>query len=145
MRNTTANPIFVCGPANISWLYAAAGCLFSVVYLCYLICNLPGGNPTDFFSGLIILIGFLTYPAKKGDIRENYMPIGDIIFMIAGTGAFLYFTFSANQIINQGTRFAPYQIVIGIIGIAALIELPDGCVACRSCFVQVFPDLCSWL
>ena len=35
-----------------SWLYAA--CLvafFSVVYLCYLICNLPGGNPTDFFSG----------------------------------------------------------------------------------------------
>lgn len=51
------------------------------------------------------------------------MPIGDIIFMIAGTGAFLYFTFSANQIINQGTRFAPYQIVIGIIGIAALIEL----------------------
>ena len=73
------------------------------------------------FLGLIILIGFLTYPAKKGDIRENYMPIGDIIFMIAGTGAFLYFTFSANQIINQGTRFAPYQIVIGIIGIAALI------------------------
>lgn len=45
------------------------------------------------FLGLIILIGFLTYPAKKGDIRENYMPIGDIIFMIAGTGAFLYFTF----------------------------------------------------
>ena len=80
------------------------------------------------FLGLIILIGFLTYPAKKGDIRENYMPIGDIIFMIAGTGAFLYFTFSANQIINQGTRFAPYQIVIGIIGIAALIELTRRCV-----------------
>ena len=80
------------------------------------------------FLGLIILIGFLTYPAKKGDIRENYMPIGDIIFMIAGAGAFLYFTFSANQIINQGTRFAPYQIVIGIIGIAALIELTRRCV-----------------
>ena len=85
------------------------------------------------FLGLIILIGFLTYPAKKGDIRENYMPIGDIIFMIAGAGAFLYFTFSANQIINQGTRFAPYQIVIGIIGIAALIELTR-----RSCLWQVF-------
>lgn len=41
------------------------------------------------------------------------MPIGDIIFMIAGTGAFWYLL-SANQIINQGTRFAPYQIVIGI-------------------------------
>lgn len=90
------------------------------------------------FLGLIILIGFLTYPAKKGDIRENYMPIGDIIFMIAGTGAFLYFTFSANQIINQGTRFAPYQIVIGIIGIAALIELTRRCVGLPILFVAGF-------
>ena len=46
------------------------------------------------------------------------MPIGDIIFMLLGTGAFLYFTFNANKIINQGTRFEPYQIIIGIIGIA---------------------------
>ena len=128
----------MCGPANIAGCTRPAGCLFSVVYLCYLICNLPGGNPTDFFSGLIILIGFLTYPAKKGDIRENYMPIGDIIFMIAGTGAFLYFTFSANQIINQGTRFAPYQIVIGIIGIAALIELTRRCVGLPILFVAGF-------
>ena len=90
------------------------------------------------FLGLIILIGFLTYPAKKGDIRENYMPIGDIIFMIAGAGAFLYFTFSANQIINQGTRFAPYQIVIGIIGIAALIELTRRCVGLPILFVAGF-------
>lgn len=37
------------------------------------------------FLGLVVLIGFLTYPAKKGDIRENYMPIGDIIFMLLGT------------------------------------------------------------
>ena len=68
------------------------------------------------FLGLIVLIGFLTYPAKKGDIRENYMPISDIIFMLLGTGAFLYFTFNANKIINQGTRFEIYQIIIGIIG-----------------------------
>ena len=66
------------------------------------------------------------------------MPIGDIIFMIAGTGAFLYFTFSANQIINQATRFAPYQIVIGIIGIAALIELTRRCVGLPILFVAGF-------
>lgn len=68
-----------------------AGCLFSVVYLCYLICHIPGGNRLTSFLGLIILIGFLTIRRKKGDIRENYMPIGDIIFMIAGTGAFSVF------------------------------------------------------
>lgn len=80
------------------------------------------------FLALIVLMGFLTYPAKKGDNRENYMPWYDILIMVLGTGAFLYFTFHANQIINQGTRFQPYQIVIGVIGIAALIELTRRCV-----------------
>ncbi len=80
------------------------------------------------FLALIILMGFLTYPAKKGDNRENYMPWYDILIMVLGTGSFLYFTFNANQIINQGTRFQPFQIVIGIIGIAALIELTRRCV-----------------
>ena len=56
------------------------------------------------------------------------MPISDIIFMLLGTGAFLYFTFSANKIINQGTRFESYQIIIGIIGILALVELTRRCV-----------------
>ncbi len=80
------------------------------------------------FLGSIIVIGFLTYPAKKGDNRENTMPIGDILFMVLGACAFFYFTFSAEEIINQGTRFEPYQIVIGIVGIAALIELTRRCV-----------------
>ena len=43
-----------------------------------------------------------------------------------------------NQIINQGTRFAPYQIVIGIIGIAALIELTRRCVGLPILFVAGF-------
>ena len=80
------------------------------------------------FMALIILMGFLIYPARKGMQKANYMPVGDIIFMIAGTGAFLYFTMNANQIINQGTRFTWPQIIIGIIGIAALIEVTRRCV-----------------
>ncbi|MEE1114928.1 MAG: TRAP transporter permease, partial [Eubacterium sp.] len=58
------------------------------------------------FMGLIILMGFLIYPAKKGVQKVNYMPVTDIIAMILGSGAFFYFTLNANQIINQGTRFA---------------------------------------
>ena len=80
------------------------------------------------FMALIILMGFLIYPAKKGDNRENYMPWYDIVMMILGTGAFLYYTFHANAIILQGTRFQPYQIVIGIIGILALVEVTRRCV-----------------
>ena len=80
------------------------------------------------FLALIVLMGFLTYPAKKGETRENHMPWYDIVIMLLGTASFLYFTFCANQIINQGTRFEPYQIVIGIVGIAALVELTRRCV-----------------
>lgn len=80
------------------------------------------------FMGLIILMGFLIYPAKKGTQKVNYMPIGDIIFMILGAGAYFYFTFHATEIINQGTRFTWYQIIIGIVGVAALIEVTRRCV-----------------
>ena len=80
------------------------------------------------FMGLIILMGFLIYPAKKGTQKVNYMPIGDIIFMILGAGAYFYFTFHATEIINQGTRFTWYQIIIGIVGVVALIEVTRRCV-----------------
>ena len=79
------------------------------------------------FMGLIILMGFLIYPAKKGLQKENHMPVSDIIFMVLGAGAFFYFTFQANVIVNQGTRFHWYQIIIGIIGIAALVEVTRRC------------------
>ncbi len=81
------------------------------------------------FMGLIILMGFLIYPAKKGLVQKvNYMPISDIIFMILGAGAFFYYTFQAETIINQGTHFTWYQIVIGIVAILALVEVTRRCV-----------------
>ncbi len=80
------------------------------------------------FMALIILMGFLIYPRNKNELKENYIPIGDIIFMVLGAGAFLYYTFNANAIINQGTRFEWYQIIIGIVGISALIEVTRRCV-----------------
>ncbi len=75
------------------------------------------------FMGLVVLLGFLQYPASKNNNRVNYMPWYDILGMILGAGAFIYYTFSAEQIIQQGTRFQPYQIIIAVIGILALLEV----------------------
>ena len=75
------------------------------------------------FMGIIVLMGFLYYPAEKNNHRENHIPWYDVIAMILGTGAFLYYTFNAEQIIQQGTRFEPYQIIIAVVGIAALLEV----------------------
>ena len=90
------------------------------------------------FMALIVLMGFLIYPHKKGLANSNYIPIGDIIFMLLGTASYLYFTFNANDIINQGTRFEWYQIIIGIVGIAALVEVTRRCVGMPILIVAAF-------
>ena len=75
------------------------------------------------FVAFIVLIGYLVYPAKKGQQRVNYIPWYDILLMIVGTGAFLYYTANALTIIQQGSNFQWYQIVIGILGIISLAEV----------------------
>lgn len=75
------------------------------------------------FVAYIVLIGFLVFPARKGKQRTNYLPWYDVVLMVLGTGAFLYFSFNALSIIQQGTRFAPYQIIIGVVGILCLGEV----------------------
>ena len=75
------------------------------------------------FMACIIFMGFLVFPARKGHQKTNHMPWYDIAGMIIGTGAFLYFNIFAIDIIQQGSNFAWYQILIGIIGILALAEV----------------------
>ena len=75
------------------------------------------------FVAFIILLGFLVFPAHKGHQKVNSMPWYDILFMVLGVGAFLYYNFNAEEIIQQGTKFQPYQIIIGIVGMLALAEV----------------------
>lgn len=75
------------------------------------------------FVAFIVFIGFLVFPARKGIQKVNYIPWYDVTLMLLGTGAFLYFTFNAMAIIQQGSRLTWYQILIGILGIFALCEI----------------------
>ena len=75
------------------------------------------------FVGFALLMGYLTYPVKKGEQKVNHMPWYDIIIMVAGTGAFLYYCFNASDIIARVTNIYPYEILIGLIGLLALMEL----------------------
>ena len=75
------------------------------------------------FMAWIVFIGFLVFPAKKTGHKVNHMPWYDILAMVIGTSAFLYFNIFAMDIIQQGTRFEVYQILIGIVGILALAEV----------------------
>ena len=75
------------------------------------------------FMAWIVLLGFLVFPARKTGHKVNHMPWYDILGMIVGTAAFMYFNIFAMDIIQQGTRFEVYQIIIGIVGILALAEV----------------------
>ena len=75
------------------------------------------------FMACIVFVGFLVFPAKKGTQKPNHIPWYDFVAMVLGTGAFLYFTFNAITIIQQGSSFEWYQIAIGIVGILALAEV----------------------
>ena len=75
------------------------------------------------FVAFIVFLGYLVFPARKGQQKVNYMPWYDVVLMFCGSGAFLYFAANALTIIQQGSNFEWYQIVIGIVGILSLMEV----------------------
>ena len=80
------------------------------------------------FLGCIIVIGFLTYPAKHGSVRTNHLPWYDIVLMVIGAGCFFYFAINALTLVRLSTRIEPIHVVIGVIGILVLMELCRRCV-----------------
>ena len=77
------------------------------------------------FLGLVIIMGFLTFPVKKGYVKENYMPWYDIVLMVAGAAAFFYFTFNAQEIVAMRPKLLlqPKYTIIAVVGIVVLAEL----------------------
>lgn len=77
------------------------------------------------FLAFILVIGYLNYPARKGEQKVNHMPWYDILIMVGGVFGLLYFSFHAEEIIKLATRVTrqPFMVVIAIISIVALMEL----------------------
>ena len=80
------------------------------------------------FLGLVVIIGFMTYPASKNHVRPNYVPWYDIILMVLGAGSFFYYALNAMKIINMSVRIGTVEVVVGIVGILIVLELCRRCV-----------------
>ncbi|MBQ8216775.1 MAG: TRAP transporter permease [Oscillospiraceae bacterium] len=83
------------------------------------------------FLALVVIMGYLTYPASKHHVRHNYIPWYDFVLMALGAGSFLYYCFSYDslvRVLTSAARISTLQIVIGIVGILCLIELCRRCV-----------------
>ncbi|WP_295765025.1 TRAP transporter permease [uncultured Oscillibacter sp.] len=93
------------------------------------------------FLGLIIVMGYLTYPARKDHVRPNSMPWYDVVLMVLGAGSFFYYCvnyMSLAKILTSAAKINPFgegsvdnawfYIVLGIVGVACLAELCRRCV-----------------
>ena len=93
------------------------------------------------FVGLVLIMGYLIYPIRKSHVKPNYIPWYDVVLMVLGAGAFFYFAFNANAILNMRLAVRMKDIkytIIGVIGILALIELCRRCVGLPILFVAAF-------
>ena len=79
----------------------------------------------NMFLAMILILGYLTYPIKKGMTRVNYLPWYDVIIMIAGATPFFYFAFNAEDIIKMATKVTeePLMVAMAIVSILAMMEL----------------------
>ena len=84
----------------------------------------------NLFLGLILILGYLNYPIRKGDGRVNHMPWFDIVIMVAGAFPFFYFAANATSIIKLATRVTrdPKMVVFAIVAVLAYMELCRRCV-----------------
>ncbi|MBQ9975433.1 MAG: TRAP transporter fused permease subunit [Clostridia bacterium] len=74
------------------------------------------------FVAFIMFIGYLVFPAKKGIQKVNYIPWYDVVLMLGGTAAFLYYSFNALEIVAR-YKITTLEVFIGIVGIICLAEL----------------------
>ena len=103
----------------------AAYCIVDTVFL-----NTLQEIRLPVFVGMILLIGFLTFPARKGDTRVNHMPWYDIVLLVVGPGAYFFYAVNAEKVIRMSARVMQNHLymIVGLIAILALVELCRRCV-----------------
>ena len=83
------------------------------------------------FLALLVIMGYLIYPASKHHVRHNYIPWYDYVIMVLGAACFLYYYFSYDSLVTVLTSFSrmnTLQVVIAIVGLLTLMELCRRCV-----------------
>ncbi len=93
------------------------------------------------FLGLIIVMGYLTYPARKDHVTPNSMPWYDVVLMLLGAGSFFYYCInykSLVMVITSAAKINPasenaipgawFYLAIGVVAILCLAELCRRCV-----------------
>ena len=78
------------------------------------------------FLGMILVIGYLNFPAKKGTQKVNHMPWYDILIMAVGAFGFFYASIHGAELANLRPKFIRgdmFLLVIACLSILAMMKL----------------------
>ena len=78
------------------------------------------------FLGGVVVIGYLNFPIKKGNVKVNSLPWYDILIMVVGCIPFFYFAFNAEKIALTDYAIVTKDFMLlgfAVIGILAMVEL----------------------
>ena len=83
------------------------------------------------FLGLVIIMGYLTYPVSKHHVAPNSMPWYDFVLMVLGSACFFYYCFNYStlvMVLTSASKMTPFFVLVGAIGILCIGELCRRCV-----------------
>ena len=83
------------------------------------------------FLAMMLVLGYLTYPIKKGNVKVNSFPWYDALFMLAGVLPLLYCSSIYNTVIVIQARkitLDPVMCILAVLTILSLVELCRRCV-----------------
>ena len=83
------------------------------------------------FLAMMLVLGYLTYPIKKGNVKPNSFPWYDIVFMLMGVLPLIYCSSIYNSIIVVQARKVtrnPVMCLLAVLVILSLVELCRRCV-----------------
>ena len=75
------------------------------------------------FVGMIIVMGYLTFPRKKGTVKVNSLPWYDIVLMVMGAFPFFWYAANAVEIIKMSKKIDLFLVVLGCLALLSIFEL----------------------
>jgi TRAP transporter 4TM/12TM fusion protein len=94
------------------------------VFWATLIGNLPEQVRRSIFLGLLVFIGYVLYPIRRGMTkRVNHVPWYDFVLAVLGAIPFFYYVWNFRAIIDRAILIQPLDIAMGLIGMIVLAEL----------------------
>ncbi|NMA25672.1 MAG: TRAP transporter large permease subunit, partial [Clostridiales bacterium] len=109
-------------PKNVVRYFLAAFSIF--VFYINLISAWPEQIRRSSFLGLIVLMAFTLYPARKKAAKKlNFVPWYDIALGVAGAACFFYYAFNFEAMALKATRISSLDVAVAVAGVLIIAEV----------------------